>query len=90
MLPCPFCGCRDVFVNQTVRYNSSVIWANGHVICTGCGATGPRISVRKEPGYQEELTKLIEGAWNFSGKIAEEAGSGDDRGEDDTSLCEAK
>jgi len=75
MQPCPFCGSRDQFINKTVHYNPTAIWANGHVVCCGCGATGPKISVRKEPGYEEELLKLIEGAWDFSGKV-EQADNG--------------
>ena len=89
MRPCPFCGCRDLFVNKSVRYNATTIWANGHVICTGCGSTGPKISVRKETGYEEALQKLIEGAWNFSGKV-EQADNGTGTGENDTDLCKAK
>ena len=73
MIACPFCGCKDLFVNKSVRYSATTTWANGHVICTGCGATGPRISVRKEPGYQESLQELVEGAWNFSGKVKQDS-----------------
>jgi len=89
MRPCPFCGCRDLFVNKSVRYNATTIWANGHVICTGCGSTGPKISVRKETGYEESLQKLIEGAWNFSGKV-EQTDNGSGGSKDGRGLREAE
>lgn len=66
LLPCPFCGSRDLFYNRSLNYNPVGSWAYGYIVCCGCGSQGPRMSVRKDCAeYQETLEELVKGAWNF-------------------------
>ena len=65
MDPCPHCGGVDLFLCKTVHYNPTTIYGNAHVICLGCGAQGPKCSIRKGDGWEEELIQMAEEGWNW-------------------------
>jgi len=63
--PCPHCGGIEMFYCKVVHWNPTTIWGNAYIVCLGCGAQGPKVSVRKGDNWLEELEQQATKGWNW-------------------------